>query len=275
MQPQQNTPMILQAACEETKGRTHQSFCLLFPTHTMGLLALADCAGSFAEAGDLACLLALQTLLDQVAPMLLDTTLMNDDAYFVLLKDGAQQVHKALCLAPDDYGPCSLTAALLVKTNAYIVHAGTNRLYLAYPPLPLYQVTRDDYFVHSDNNHSGILRMFGVPFKYQDDATLDAMRLSLFPGDTLLLGTGSLWRTIPESTCDAALRQFFGDPMQICHQLITSAVNSNQEKSQFFHLIVIGTKATDTETAAQSQHMQVIHMPEQLVLPKALQERQK
>jgi len=199
----QNTPVILQAACacDEVKRRRHQSFCLLFPTQTMGLLALADCAGSWAESGDLACLLALQTLLDQVAPMLLDASLMNDDAYSVLLKDGAQQVHKALCSAPEDYGSCSLTAIFLVGTNAYIVHAGTNRLSIAHPSLPLYQVTRDGYFVRSDNSW-GILRTLGAP-GYQSDATLDAMKLSLFPGDTLLLGTGSLWRRLPEAARDA------------------------------------------------------------------------
>ncbi len=268
-------PMILKAACEEVKTPRQQSFCLLFPTQTMGILALADCAASWAEKGDLACLLALQTLLDWVAPRLLDASLVSDDAYFLLLKDGAQQVHKALCSAPETYGPCSLTAALLVRTNAYIVHAGTNCLSIAHPSLPLYQVTRHYYFVNPDNSYQRIFRTLGGTFEEQDDARLDAMKLSLFRGDTLLLGTGRFWRTIPETARDTALKQFFADPVQLCHQLITSAVNADQKNSHFLNLIVVGARAADAETIAQLQPMQVIHLPEQLVLPNALQELQK
>jgi hypothetical protein len=113
---QQNTPRILQAAFEEVTVGPQQSFCIIFPAQTMGLLALADSSGSWAEDSYLACLLAPQTLLDQVAPRLSDASLVNDDAYFVLFKDGAQQVHKALCSAPETvHDPFDVVFLILLR----------------------------------------------------------------------------------------------------------------------------------------------------------------
>jgi len=151
-------------------------------------------------------------------------------------------------------------------------HAGTNRLYIAHPSLPLYQVTRDCYFLNPGNSYRWILRMLGESGYHQGE--LDAMKLSLFPNDTLLLGTGSLLRRLPEGARDIALKQFFDDPVQLCHKLITSVADDSRV-NKFFNLIVVKVKSADTETATPLQRVQVIHMPEQIVLPKVLRELQK
>lgn len=250
MPAQQHTPVILQAAHEArgTGRLRHQSVGLLFPARTMGFFALVDSAGSWAEEADLACVLALQTLLDHVAPLLLDSSLLVDDAALAWLKESAYHVHQALCAADPgerswNYGPCSLTALLLVGTEASIVHAGTNHLYIAHSlplhqtTLPLYQVTRDASFVRPDGSYRGILRSLGGQ-GVQGKAQLDAMKLALFPGDTLLLGTGSLWHRMPEAARDAALNRWFDDPVQLCHQLFTSV----DQKSHFLRLLVVRVK---------------------------------
>lgn len=266
--------MLLQAAYEEVKNPAplQQGFCLLFPTQTMGFLALADSSGSWKDDAHLACLLSLQTLLDQVAPTLLGPSLLNDDASLVLLKESAQHVNKVLNSAPKSYGPCWLTAVLRVGTTVSIVHAGGNRLSLASLSLPLYQVTRDDL----DVGPGGIMRG-GSPRALgqgRSNEPLDAMQLSLSPNDTLLLGTASFWRRLPETAPAEAVRRWFDDPVQLCHHLFISSVDAHQKKGNFSHLIVMQARAADPEAIAQMPPMQVIHLPEQLVLPKSSREWQ-
>ncbi|HEY7416964.1 MAG TPA: hypothetical protein VH593_17390, partial [Ktedonobacteraceae bacterium] len=122
-------------------------------------------------------------------PLFLDSTLLRDDASLAWLQAGAQHVHQALCAADPgerawDYGPCSLTALLLVGTEASIVHAGTNRLYIAhfFPPhqtaLPLYQVTRDASLVRPDGSYREILRSLGG-HRVPEKAQLDGVELRL------------------------------------------------------------------------------------------------
>lgn len=273
MTSEQQTPVMLQAA-QEAKGHRHQSVGLLFPAQTMGFFALVDSAGSWAEEADLACVLALQTLLDHLAPLLSHPSLLRDDACLTWLQAGAQHVHQALC-ADRDYGPCSLTAIFLVGTEASIVHAGTNCLSIAHflplhqTALPLYQVTRDASAVRPDGTSWLIWRMLGGQ-GVQGKAQLDAMKLALFPGDTLLLGTGSLWHRLPEAARDAALHRWFDDPVQLCHQLFASA----DQESRFLHLLVVRVKEAESGAPAHLPRLHVIHIPEQIVLPKALQELQ-
>lgn len=282
MRAPQQTPVMLQAAqkAQGTGRLRHQSVGLLFPAQTMGFFALVDSAGSWAEEADIACVLALQTLLDHIVPLFLDFSLLRDDACLAWLQAGAQHVHQALCAAGPreaswNYGPCSLTAILLVGTEASIVHAGTNHLSIAHflprhqTTLPLYQVTRDVSLVRPDGSYRGILRMLGGQGR-REKAQLDAMKLALFPGDTLLLGTGSLWHRLPAAARDAALHHWFDDPVQLCHQLFTSA----GQQSHFFHLLVVKVKEAEVRTPAHLPRMHVVHVPKQIDLPKALQELQ-
>jgi serine/threonine protein phosphatase PrpC len=200
----------------------------------VGLFVVADGMGGHAD-GQVASRLAIQSISDVVAPALLRST--DDEVFSDLLKDGAHRANLAIYRRnrqQEHMMGTTLTAALVIGTQAHVVNVGDSRTYLYRPSEGLRQVTRDhsvvaqmvekgliaqeEIYTHPRRNQ--IYRCLGD----QASVELDAFEVTLQAGDILLLCSDGLWEMVHDPDIERIISASAPHASQISTMLIQAAL---------------------------------------------------
>ncbi len=211
----------------------------------VGLFAVADGIGGN-EAGEIASQAAVCCLADEAMGKIFhpvigqaDLSEADPETWLKQIALTANQVilglrHQA---ATEINMGCTLTAALVWGTQAFVVNAGDSRTYLLREGR-LSQITRDhsvvarlveqgyisEEEVYTHNQKSVIYRSLGD----RPDLEVDSFHLDLHPGDRLLLCSDGLWEMVRDPLIEEVLLERF-DPQQACDRLVEMANFSGGE----------------------------------------------
>jgi serine/threonine protein phosphatase PrpC len=225
-QPNEDSMIAMQGTCIYNNA--------LLP---FALLVIADGMGGHA-AGQDASYLAVQAMVQWVAPHIAGVNAMSDELLAELLADGVRQANLAVCQRSQEVGSdmgTTITAALVLDSKAYVVNVGDSRTYLYRESAGLRQITHDhslvaqliaagritpdEVYTHPDRNQ--VYRGLGD----KRDVEVDSFMLTLQTGDRLLLCSDGLWEMVRDPEIARILQQTEWNPVQTSNALIQSALN--------------------------------------------------
>jgi serine/threonine protein phosphatase PrpC len=203
---------------------------------TFGLFVIADGMGGYAHGQD-ASYLAIQTLVQSVLPNVAGSEEMTDDIIADVLIEGVEQANQAVLLrskqVQTDMG-ATITAALVIDTNAFVVNVGDSRTYLYRECVGLTQVTRDhshvarlvaagqiardDIYTHPDRNQ--VYRGLGT----EQDVKVDWFTVPLQGNDCLLLCSDGLWEMVRDPEIERTLKEQRRNPSLASNTLVRAAL---------------------------------------------------
>jgi len=234
-----------------------------------GLFVVADGMGGHANGQD-ASRLAIKTIVDTLMPRLTSNEPFTDDAFAQLLADGVQKanmaVHQRNLEHRADMGT-TMTATLIIGTNAYMANVGDSRTYLYRQPEGLKKVTNDhsvvaslvdagiikpdDIYTHPKRNQ--IYRSLGE----KPVVDVDTFKVPLKPGDKIILCSDGLWDMVRDPLIEQVLNTV-PDPTQTRHALIQAALDGGGEDNVSVIVIHIAESAQGTGLSG----VQVLAQPE-------------
>jgi len=203
---------------------------------TFGLFVIADGMGGYAHGQD-ASYLAIQTMVQSVLPNVAGSEEMTDDIIAEVLIESVEQANQAVLLrskqVQTDMG-ATITAALVIDTNAFVVNVGDSRTYHYRECVGLTQVTRDhshvarlvaagqiardDIYTHPDRNQ--VYRGLGA----EQDVKVDWFTVPLQGNDCLLLCSDGLWEMVRDAEIERILKEQRRNPTQASNTLVRAAL---------------------------------------------------
>ncbi len=201
----------------------------------LGLFVVADGMGGHAD-GQEASRLAIQSISDVVSPAILRNA-EPDETFSDLLKDGAHRANLAIYRRnreQEHMMGTTLTAALVVGTDAYVVNVGDSRTYRYRPGEGLAQISRDhsvvarlveagiisreDVYTHPKRNQ--IYRCLGEKASLE----LDYFHIDVQAGDILILCSDGLWEMVRDPDIENIVASSSPHASQISSMLIQAAL---------------------------------------------------
>jgi serine/threonine protein phosphatase PrpC len=209
--------------------------------HPVGLFVVADGMGGHAH-GQEASQLAIQAIHNAIVPTLQHAGEENEDDLFAeLLKEGVHCANLAIYQrnrhSEEQKGKMgtTITAALVVNTQAYIVNVGDSRTYRYRQGEGLKQlthdhsvvarlvekgvITRDDVYIHPQRNQ--IYRCLGD----HPSVEADFFKVELEVHDLLLLCSDGLWEMVRDPDIEMIISSSCPHASQISAILIQAALN--------------------------------------------------
>jgi len=209
--------------------------------HPVGLFVVADGMGGHAH-GQEASQLAVQAIHDTIVPTLQRVAEENEDELFAeLLKEGVHRANLAIYQRNRHSEEkqakmgTTITAALVVNTQAYIVNVGDSRTYRYRQGEGLTQltqdhsvvarlvengvITRDDIYTHPQRNQ--IYRCLGDHPSVQ----ADFFKVELQVHDLLLLCSDGLWEMVRDPDIEKIISSSCPHAVQTSTILIQAALN--------------------------------------------------
>ncbi|GCE14066.1 PP2C family serine/threonine-protein phosphatase [Tengunoibacter tsumagoiensis] len=241
-----------------------------------GLFVVADGMGGHAQGED-ASQLAIQKIVDTVLIRLAkDGSLQNDDGGRLLMEGiqtANQAVHQHNMDERGDMGT-TVTAALVLGSQAYVANVGDSRTYLYRKGEGLRKITNDhsvvaslveagiikpdDIYTHPKRNQ--IYRSLGE----KPAVDIDCFPLQLQEGDKLLLCSDGLWDMVRDPQIEEVVKNTVVDPNQTGDALIQAALAGGGEDN----VSVIVVQITDaTRVSAGRGSVQILAKPESVQLP--------
>lgn len=234
-----------------------------------GLFVVADGMGGHANGQD-ASRLAIKTIVDTLMPRLTSNEPFTDDDFAHLLADGVQKanmaVHQRNLEHHADMGT-TMTATLIIGTNAYMANVGDSRTYLYRQPEGLKKITNDhsvvaslvdagiikpdDIYTHPKRNQ--IYRSLGE----KPVVDVDTFKVPLKPGDKIILCSDGLWDMVRDPIIEQVLNTV-PDPTQTRHALIQAALDGGGEDN----VSVIVIHIANSPQGAGLSGVQVLAQPE-------------
>jgi serine/threonine protein phosphatase PrpC len=201
----------------------------------LGLFVVADGMGGHAD-GQEASRLAIQSISDVVSPAILRNA-EPDETFSDLLKDGAHRANLTIYRRnreQEHMMGTTLTAALVVGTQAYVVNVGDSRTYRYRPCEGLVQISRDhsvvarlveagvisreDIYTHPKRNQ--IYRCLGEKASLE----LDYFHIDVQAGDILILCSDGLWEMVRDPDIENIVASSSPHASQISSMLIQAAL---------------------------------------------------
>ncbi len=201
----------------------------------VGLFVVADGMGGHAD-GQEASRLAIQAISDIVSPAILRNS-EPDEQFSDLLKDGAHRANLAIYRRnreQEHMMGTTLTAALIVGTQAHVVNVGDSRTYRYRPGEGLTQISRDhsvvarlvesgvisreDVYTHPKRNQ--IYRCLGEKASLE----LDYFQIDVQAGDILLLCSDGLWEMVRDPDIERIVASSSPHASQISSMLVQAAL---------------------------------------------------
>jgi serine/threonine protein phosphatase PrpC len=202
----------------------------------VGLFVVADGMGGHAD-GQEASRLAIQAISDIVSPAILRTS-EPDERFSDLLKDGAHRANLTIYRRnreQEHMMGTTLTAALVVGTQAHVVNVGDSRTYRYRPGEGLTQISRDhsvvarlvesgvitreDIYTHPKRNQ--IYRCLGEKASLE----LDYFQIDVQAGDILMLCSDGLWEMVRDPNIERIIASSSPHASQISAMLVQAALN--------------------------------------------------
>jgi serine/threonine protein phosphatase PrpC len=208
-----------------------------------GLFVIADGMGGHVN-GREASRSAIHALTDVIVPTLLRDVSGNsaheEETLFIdMLKDGVHRANLSLYRRNRDIQGMmgtTLTAALVVDTNAYIANVGDSRTYLYRADEGLRQIThdhsivaqmvengvitREDIYTHPRRNQ--IYRCLGEHASVE----IDTFVVPLLPNDVLILCSDGLWEMVHDPDLEKIIASSAYSPGQLSTLLVQAALNN-------------------------------------------------
>jgi serine/threonine protein phosphatase PrpC len=251
-------------------SRTHNS-----QPQQFGLFVVADGMGGHANGQD-ASRLAIQTMIDFMLPRISSSEHMDDDTFQKLLGSGVQSANQAVHAhnveIHADMGT-TMTAALVVGATAYVGNVGDSRTYLYRESLGLQKVTNDhsvvaslvlagiiqpdDIYTHPKRNQ--IYRSLGE----KPLVEVDIFKVTLQPGDKLLLCSDGLWDMVRDPLIQEVLSKPTSDPNKTGQSLIKAALEGGGEDN----VTVIVAQFGEMNEQTGLTGVQLLAKPETVTIP--------
>ncbi len=225
-QPNEDSLVVLQGTC------TYDNRLVPF-----GLFVVADGMGGH-DFGQEASHIAIQGMMQVVLRDIATSTSLSDEVLTEMLISGVEQANRTICQHVHERGKemgTTLTAALVVDTNAYIVNVGDSRTYLHGQGSGLSQITHDhslvaslviagkitpdEVYTHPERNK--VYRSLGN----RDGVDVDWFTRELRRGDSLLLCSDGLWEMVRDPEMER-LMSSRKEPTQVCDDLVQAALRS-------------------------------------------------
>ncbi|GHO97026.1 hypothetical protein KSF_070740 [Reticulibacter mediterranei] len=201
----------------------------------LGLFVVADGMGGHAD-GQEASRLAIQSISDVVSPAILRNA-EPDETFSDLLKDGAHRANLSIYRRnreQEHMMGTTLTAALVVGTQAYVVNVGDSRTYRYRPGEGLVQISRDhsvvarlveagiisreDIYTHPKRNQ--IYRCLGEKASLE----LDYFHIDVQAGDILILCSDGLWEMVRDPDIENIVASSSPHASQVSSMLVQAAL---------------------------------------------------
>jgi serine/threonine protein phosphatase PrpC len=201
----------------------------------LGLFVVADGMGGHAD-GQEASRLAIQSISDVVSPAILRNA-EPDETFSDLLKDGAHRANLTIYRRnreQEHMMGTTLTAALVVGTQAHVVNVGDSRTYRYRPGEGLVQISRDhsvvarlveagiitreDIYTHPKRNQ--IYRCLGEKASLE----LDYFHIDVQAGDILILCSDGLWEMVRDPDIENIVASSSPHVSQISSMLVQAAL---------------------------------------------------
>jgi serine/threonine protein phosphatase PrpC len=201
----------------------------------LGLFVVADGMGGHAD-GQEASRLAIQSISDVVSPAILRNA-EPDETFSDLLKDGAHRANLTIYRRnreQEHMMGTTLTAALVVGTQAHVVNVGDSRTYRYRPGEGLVQISRDhsvvarlveagiisreDIYTHPKRNQ--IYRCLGEKASLE----LDYFHIEVQAGDILILCSDGLWEMVRDPDIENIVASSSPHASQISSMLVQAAL---------------------------------------------------
>ena len=226
----------------------------------VGLFVVADGMGGHAH-GQEASQLAVQAIHEAIVPTLQRATEENEDQLFAeLLKEGVHRANLAIYQRNRDSQEqqqgkmgTTITAALVVNTQAYIVNVGDSRTYRYRQGEGLKQlthdhsvvarlvehgiITSDDVYTHPQRNQ--IYRCLGDHPSVQ----ADFFKVDLEVHDLLLLCSDGLWEMVRDADIEKIITSSHPHATQISTILMQAALNRGGADN--VSIVVVGIEPLD------------------------------
>jgi serine/threonine protein phosphatase PrpC len=202
----------------------------------VGLFVVADGMGGHAD-GQEASRLAIQAISEIVSPAILRTS-EPDEHFSDLLKDGAHRANLTIYRRnreQEHMMGTTLTAALIVGTQAHVVNVGDSRTYRYRPGEGLTQISRDhsvvarlvesgvisreDVYTHPKRNQ--IYRCLGEKASLE----LDYFQVDVQAGDIFMSCSDGLWEMVRDPDIERIIAYSSPHASQISSMLVQAALN--------------------------------------------------
>ncbi len=244
-----------------------------------GLFVVADGMGGHANGQD-ASRMAIQTIIDYILPRILADKHIEDETLRSLLRDGVQcanqAVHQRNLEERADMGT-TMTATLVVGATAYVANVGDSRTYLYREPGGLSKIT-NDHSVVASLVEAGIIKpddIYTHPKRNQIYRSLgekavvdvDSFKVSLKPGDKLLLCSDGLWDMVRDPEIQRLISVPASSPSKTGQELIQAALDGGGEDN--VSVIVVSFSETEVSTSNQASMngVQLLYKPESVTVP--------
>src|SRR5579884_3564781 len=204
----------------------------------LSLFVVADGMGGHSS-GRIASHLTVQSMMQAVLPAVQNGDDLNSDSLVNALVDGVQWANQTLFEYREEHGVdlgTTVTAAMIVDSNAYIVNVGDSRTYLYRQGKGLEQITQDhsivarlvangtiapdDIYTHPDRNK--VYRGLGDKETVQVDWFIQPLQ----EGDYLILCSDGLWEMVRDPQIERILRATLPDASAASASLIEAALHN-------------------------------------------------